>query len=94
MNIGNAVSDQLDDDDHIVVSIGVHAAVGGLMAVTGYGIVLWAMSRGAMAPVASLRETGVLIAAVIGTRMLGEPFGRQRILAAAGAVAGLVMVQL
>jgi drug/metabolite transporter (DMT)-like permease len=70
------------------------ACMGGLMAITGYGAVLWAMSRGAMAPVASLREASVLIAAVIGTRMLGEPFGRQRVLAAAGTVVGLLLVQL
>jgi drug/metabolite transporter (DMT)-like permease len=73
---------------------GLRATVGGMMAIAGYGAVLWAMSRGAMAPVASLREASVLIAAIIGTRLLGEPFGPQRILAAAGTVLGLLLVQL
>jgi hypothetical protein len=30
---------------------GLRATVGGMMAIAGYGAVLWAMSRGAMAPV-------------------------------------------
>jgi len=75
-------------------SEGLRASVGGMMAIAGYGAVLWAMSRGAMAPVASLRESSVLVAAVIGTRLLGEPFGAQRILAAAGTLVGLLLVQI
>ncbi len=73
---------------------GPRAVIGGMMAIAGYGAVLWAMGRGAMAPVASLREASVLIAAILGTRLLGEPFGRQRVLAAAGTVIGLLLVQL
>jgi drug/metabolite transporter (DMT)-like permease len=73
---------------------GVRASIGGMMAIAGYGAVLWAMSQGAMASVASLREASVLVAAIIGTRLLGEPFGKQRITAAAGTVVGLIMVQL
>ncbi|MEZ5836718.1 MAG: hypothetical protein R3D03_13445 [Geminicoccaceae bacterium] len=40
-----------------------------------------------LAHVSALRETSVLIAAMIGTMMLGEPFGRKRI-ASAVIVAG------
>ena len=43
------------------------------MATVGYGIVIYAMSRGAMAHVSALRETSVVIAALIGTVVLGEP---------------------
>jgi drug/metabolite transporter (DMT)-like permease len=66
---------------------------GGFMAGTSYGIVLWAMSTTPMASVAALRETGVLFAAWIGTRLLGEPFGVPRMLAAAGVATGIALLQ-
>jgi len=73
---------------------GLRAVGGGIMATIGYGIALWAMSRAPMASVASLRESSVLFAALIGTRLLGEPFGLTRVLAAMSLVAGLILVQL
>jgi drug/metabolite transporter (DMT)-like permease len=73
---------------------GLHALGGGLMATLGYGIVLWAMSRATMASVASLRESSVLFAAILGTRFLGEPFGRRRVIAALTLVVGLVLIQV
>lgn len=73
---------------------GLRAVGGGVMATIGYGIALWAMSRSSMAAVASLRESSVLFAALLGTRLLGESFGRIRIMAAITLVAGLVLVQL
>ncbi len=71
---------------------GLRTAGGGVMAVTGYSIVLFAMSRTEMAVVASLRESSVVFAAWLGVRMLGEPFGRQRLLASVALVVGLVLV--
>ena len=73
---------------------GLQAVGGGVMATLGYGIVLWAMSRTTMASVASLRESSVLFAALLGTRLLGEPFGRRRAIAALVLVVGLVLIQL
>ncbi len=61
------------------------------MATVGYGIVVYAMSRGAMANVSALRETSVVIAALIGTLVLGEPGFAARV-AAAGVVAAGVIV--
>ncbi len=66
---------------------------GGFLAALGYGIVLWAMSTSSMAGVAALRETSVLFAAWIGTRLLGEPFGLRRVISAAGVAAGLFLLQ-
>ena len=60
----------------------------------GYGIAIWALSQGAMAHVAALRETSVLFATVIGTRLLGESFGARRMAAAAIVVAGLLLMNL
>ncbi len=73
---------------------GPRALGGGVMATLGYVITLWAMSRTSMAVVASLRESSVLFAAILGTRMLGEPFGRRRQWAALLLVVGLVLVQI
>lgn len=73
---------------------GLRASGGGLMAVAGYSIVLWAMSRGSMAPIAALRETSVVFAALLGSRLLGEPFGRQRVVASGALALGLVLVQI
>jgi drug/metabolite transporter (DMT)-like permease len=64
------------------------AIVGGLLSALGYGIVIWAMGRAPLAHVSALRETSVILAAIIGTALLGEPFGRRRILAAVLVAAG------
>ena len=49
--------------------------IGGLIANTGYGIAIYALVLGPMAHVAALRETSVLFGALMGTLLLGEPFG-------------------
>ncbi len=67
--------------------------IGGLLSFASYGIAIWALSLGAMAQVAALRETGVIFAAVIGSLFLGEPFGRRRILAAATVAAGIILLE-
>jgi len=64
----------------------------GLLSVAAYGLVLWAQRRGALAVVAALRETSVLVAALIGTLVFGEAFGRRRVLAAALLAAGIVVL--
>lgn len=66
--------------------------VGGTMMFLAYGIVIYAMTLAPMAPVAALRETGVVFAALIGTFVLGERFGRKRIAAAALVAAGIVVL--
>lgn len=67
---------------------------GGILSFAAYGIVLWAMTLNKIALIASLRETSVIFAAVIGTVFLKEPFGRVRILAAALVGTGVIMLQL
>jgi drug/metabolite transporter (DMT)-like permease len=66
--------------------------IAGVMATLGYGIVIYAMSRGALAHVSALRETSVVIAALIGTLVLGEPGAARRIAAAAVVAAGVVVM--
>ncbi len=68
--------------------------VAGTIATVGYAIVMWAMGRGGMAHVSSLRETSVILAALIGTLVLGEPFGRSRVAAATAVTLGITLLQL
>jgi len=72
---------------------GLRGVGSGVLATLGYGIVLWAMSRGAMANVAALRETSVVFAALIGTRLLGEGFGERRLGAALCVALGVLLLQ-
>jgi drug/metabolite transporter (DMT)-like permease len=71
---------------------GKRAAFGGVVAAGAYSLVIWAMSFSPLAWVAALRETSVVIAAALGARLLGEPFGARRIGAAAVVAAGVVVV--
>lgn len=66
--------------------------VAGAMATLGYGIVIYAMSRGAMAHVSALRETSVVLAALIGTVVLGEPGAVSRVAAAAVVAVGVIVM--
>jgi uncharacterized membrane protein len=69
-------------------------AASGVLALVAYSLVLWAQTRGALAAVAALRETSVIIAAAIGTVVLGERFGRVRVLAATLVAAGILLLNL
>ena len=66
----------------------------GAMSVLAYGLVLWAQTRGALAPIAALRETSVIFGAIIGTLLFREPFGRTRIAATVLVVAGIVLLNV
>lgn len=67
---------------------------GGLMSFLAYGIVIWAMRSTPMAYVSALRETSVILAAIIGTRLFGEPFGSRRIAAACIVAGGIGLLKL
>jgi drug/metabolite transporter (DMT)-like permease len=66
----------------------------GALSVLAYGLVLWAQTRGALAPIAALRETSVIFGAIIGTVIFREPFGRNRIAATVLVVAGIVLLNV
>lgn len=67
---------------------------GGVVSLAAYGLVLVAQTSGATAAIAALRETSIVIGAVIGAVFLGERFGRGRAISAAVVVAGIVLVDL
>lgn len=68
--------------------------LGGVCAVAAYGIVIWAMTQAPLSYVSALRETSVIVAALLGSRWLREPFGRRRIGAAAVVALGVVLLEL
>jgi drug/metabolite transporter (DMT)-like permease len=70
------------------------ALLGTLASFGSYAIALWAMTRAPVAAVAALRETSVLFAAVLGTRLLKEPFGARRAVGTLCIVGGVMALRL
>lgn len=69
-----------------------HAALGVLGAVlslVAYGLVLWAQTRAALAPISALRESSIIVGAAIGAIFFKERFGAPRIAAAGLMVVGI-----
>ncbi len=67
---------------------------GGLVSIAAYGLVLVAQTSGATAAIAALRETSIVIGALIGAFFLGERLGIRRAIAAAVVAVGIVLVSL
>jgi drug/metabolite transporter (DMT)-like permease len=67
---------------------------GGVASIIAYGLVLWAQTRGALAPIAALRETSVIIGALIGALVFRERFGRWRIVATVLVVGGVALINV
>jgi len=67
---------------------------GALAAATAYAMVIYAMALGPMAMVSSLRETSVIFAALIGSLVFHEAFGRQRVVAAVCVCIGVILMKV
>jgi drug/metabolite transporter (DMT)-like permease len=67
---------------------------GGVVSLAAYGLVLWAQTSGALAPIAALRETSIIFGALLGAVFLGERLGRGRALAATVVVVGIALISL
>ncbi|HEV2637703.1 MAG TPA: EamA family transporter [Actinocrinis sp.] len=65
---------------------------GGVVSVAAYSMVLWAQTKGTLAGIATLRETSILIGCVIGSVVFHERFGRNRLIASAGVVTGILLI--
>ncbi|MEV4972766.1 DMT family transporter [Streptomyces scopuliridis] len=69
-----------------------HAArglLGAALSMLAYGLVLWAQTRAALAPIAALRESSIIVGAAIGAVFFKERFGTPRIAAAGLMVVGI-----
>jgi drug/metabolite transporter (DMT)-like permease len=68
--------------------------LGGALSLTAYGLVLWAQTRGALAPISALRETSIVVGAIIGAWIFKEGFGPRRLAATAIVFAGVLLINL
>jgi drug/metabolite transporter (DMT)-like permease len=66
--------------------------IGGLVSVAAYGVVLYAKTIAPIGAVSAVRESSVIIAALIGVVLFGERPWRGRILSAVIVVFGVVML--
>jgi drug/metabolite transporter (DMT)-like permease len=67
---------------------------GGIAKAIAYGTVIFVMYYSPMAVVATLRETSVIMAALIGVYFLREPAGQLRIAAALLVAGGIIAMNL
>lgn len=67
---------------------------GGAMAFAGYWIIIWAMTQAPIAIVAALRESSIIIAALIGAFYFKEPSGVRRIIAAGIVCLSVIILRL
>jgi drug/metabolite transporter (DMT)-like permease len=69
------------------------AAMGGIISLAAYGIVIFAMTRAPMGAVSALRETSVLFAVLLGWVFFGETLTVRRILSALVIAAGALCLK-
>ena len=67
--------------------------VGGATTLLGYMIVVWAMTQAPVALVSAVRETSVVIAAVLGVVVFKERMGPARVMAVALVLGGIFLVR-
>jgi len=79
---------------HHAASHWPRALLAGALSVGAYAIALWAMTQASVAAVAALRETSVIFAALIGSLLLKEPLGRDRVTGACIVVIGIGIMKL
>ena len=70
------------------------SAAGGVVSLVGYAIVIWAASISPMGQVSALRESSVVVAAVLGWLFLGEQLGSRRLVACLIVAAGAACLGL
>lgn len=74
--------------------IRVPIVVAGVCTFGAYALVLLALQRAAAAPVAAVRETSVVITALLARQMLREPVGLRRLLGATVVAGGIALLSL
>ena len=70
------------------------ASAGGIVAMTGYGIIIWAMTAAPMGLVSALRETSVVFAALLARVFLHERPDRYRVAACVVVACGAACLAL
>ncbi|MFC5428545.1 EamA family transporter [Paraburkholderia denitrificans] len=76
-----------------VPSIEISSSVaGGLVSITAYGIVVWAMQFGTMGGVSAIRETSVVFAVIIGRIFFHEKLTAKRLLSCIVIASGAIYI--
>jgi drug/metabolite transporter (DMT)-like permease len=70
-----------------------YGAAAGALSIISFGSTMYAFSLLETAKVSALRETSVVFAAIMGSRFLGEGFGKRRVVAAAALASALVLME-
>ncbi|QNQ12166.1 EamA family transporter [Sphingomonas alpina] len=66
--------------------------IAGILSILTYGMALYALAIGPTAPLAALRETGMVTALVISILVLREPVSRGRVIGVLGILAGAALI--
>lgn len=69
------------------------AALGGIVSLLAYGLVIFAMTRAPMGAVSALRETSVLFAVLLGRIVFAEQLSRRRVVSALVIVMGAICLE-
>ena len=70
------------------------AVPGGILSVSAYGIVVWAMQHSPIALVSALRESSVVIAALLSIWILKEETTTKHLIAVMMVAAGVIMTRI
>jgi len=68
--------------------------ISGLLMFIAYGLILFALQFSRVSYIVPAREVGIVIGVLFGTLMLGEPFGKGRVLSSCLIVFGVVLISL
>jgi drug/metabolite transporter (DMT)-like permease len=68
--------------------------LGGVLSLLAYGLVLWAQTIGPLAAISALRETSIIVGAIIAAIVFKEGFGPRRIAATLIVFAGIVLINV
>ncbi|MGC0414526.1 EamA family transporter [Embleya sp. AB8] len=70
------------------------ALLGGAMSLVAYTLIIWAQTKAPLATIAALRESSVVIGAIIGTTIFHEPYGRHRTTATILVLTGITAINI
>jgi uncharacterized membrane protein len=70
------------------------AVPGGILSISAYGIVVWAMQNSPIALVSALRESSVVIAALMSIWILKEETTVKHLIAVAMVAAGVILTRI
>ncbi len=68
--------------------------IAGMLMFLAYGLILLALQFSQVSYIAPSREVGIVLGVILGTMILGEPFGKGRIIGSCLIVLGLALIAL